>query len=150
MATIGSLAARISVSAHPGSRASGRLRHAGMLAALLLAGYDVSLMLQSSAQTIRDELTSAAAEVRALPWNRSPEAVRQAIGQHFPGRPVIVDATQFPVQVAVMLTGLDQPTCRAAASLTRRIEGAVVVALDGFRSESECTAGNDMRWRIMP
>lgn len=118
------------------------------LAGLLIAtGYQVSLVLQTPAQLIRGELEAAAAETAALPWNRSPAQVRAAVARHFEGRDVNIDATKFPALVAVTLRGVDRTTCQEAQSLARRIEGSVVVALEGAQP---CAEANAMRWRIMP
>jgi hypothetical protein len=117
---------------------------AGVLSA---AGYQACLALQSPAQLIRGELRAAAAETAALPWNRTPDQVRAVVARHFEGRDVSIDATKFPAVVAVTLQGVDRATCQEAQSLARRIEGSVVIALDGAQP---CAAANVMRWRIMP
>ena len=118
------------------------------LAGLLMAtGYQVSLALQTPAQLIRGELEAAAAETAVLPWNRSREQVDAAIARHFSDRTVSVDATKFPAMVAVTLHNVDRDTCQEARSLTRRIEGSVVIALEGAQP---CGDSNAMRWRIMP
>jgi hypothetical protein len=114
---------------------------------LLVAGYQASLALQSPAQLIHGELRAAAAETAALPWNRSPAQVRAAVARHFAGRDVSIDATKFPALVAVTLHSIDRATCQEAQSLARRIEGSVVIALEGAQP---CAEANAMRWRIMP
>jgi hypothetical protein len=117
---------------------------------LLIALQQFWAALQSPAYEIRDELTAAAYETRALPWRQAPEAVQAAVGRHFTGRDVSVDPARFPVEVKVRLNGLDRTTCMAARQLARRIEGAVVVALQGYGSAEDCADQNTMTWRIMP
>ena len=118
------------------------------LAGLLIAtGYQVSLALQSPAQLIRGELEAAAAETAGLPWNRSHDQVGAAVARHFPGHSVSIDAAKFPAMVAVTLHNVDRDTCQEARSLTRRIEGSVVIALEG---NAPCSDSNALRWRIMP
>lgn len=128
-----------------------RAKLAVAAALLLLATAQLWLLPPSSpAQAIRSGLTAAAADTASLPWTASPDAVREAVGAEFPGRGVSVDPTRFPVEVLVALPALDRATCLEARKLTRRIEGTVVVALDGYRSAADCAARNSMTWRIMP
>jgi len=123
------------------------LRALGLAGALMIAGYQVSLALQTPAQLIRGELEAAAAETAALPWNRSREQVGAALARHFPGRIVSVEAAKFPAIVSVTLQDIDRNTCEEARSVARRIEGSVVVALE---TAQPCGDSNAMRWRIMP
>jgi hypothetical protein len=120
-------------------------------AALLLGGgYMLSAALQTPAQSIRSALTAAAAEAGALPWNRNSEQVQLAIGRHFAGRDFRVEPARFPAEVTVVLADLDRETCLEARRLAHRIEGAVVISLDGYGSATDCEARNAMTWRIMP
>ena len=120
-------------------------------AALLVVGfYQIWAALQSPAQAIRQELTAAAYETRALPWRQSPEAVQAAVGGYFADRTASVDPARFPVEVTVHLEGLDRRTCLEARQLARRIEGTVVVALQGYAAEADCVDQNTMTWHIMP
>lgn len=122
----------------------------GTVGLVLAASYQLSSALESPAQRIKRELTAAAAEVGALPWNRSSEQVQLAVGWYFSSRAVRVDATRFPSEVAVTLPGLDRNTCVEASARARRIEGLVVVALEGYGSAQNCRDDNNMTWRIMP
>ncbi|HEV2549134.1 MAG TPA: hypothetical protein VGU20_17465 [Stellaceae bacterium] len=118
------------------------------LAGLMMAGgYQVSLALQTPGQLIRGQLEAAGAETAALPWNRSRDQVVAAVARHFAGRDVRIDATKFPVLVAVTLPDIDRNTCEEAHNIARRIEGSVVVAL---ASTAPCGDSNAMVWRIMP
>lgn len=119
-------------------------------AMLLIAADQLWLALQSPAQTIRGRLASAAEETAGLSWKTPPEQVNIAVARYFPGQAVRVDSTRFPVEVSVVLAGLDRGTCIEARDVAQRIEGNVVVALDGYRSADECRARNAMTWRIMP
>jgi hypothetical protein len=120
------------------------------VAILTLAGYQLDVALQSPAHIIKHELVAAAEQTGALPWKRSVSQVEQAVGGYFQSHAATIDATKFPTQVAVALDGIDRNTCLEARTLTRRIEGSVVVALDGYRSDAECGDRNRMTWRIMP
>jgi hypothetical protein len=125
-------------------------RVAQMLALAVLAVItyqQLSLVLQSPAQAIRRELLSAADQTAALSWSRSATEVQQAVTQRFDGRAVQVDAARFPAQVAVTVQGVDRITCLEARMLARRIEGPVVIALDGFRSAADCSDANAMSGR---
>jgi len=132
------------------SRVPPRLRLVVAAALLLVAAYEVSQALQTPAQSIRGALTAAGDEAAALPWNRSPEQVQSAIGRHFGSRDFRVLPAGFPAQVAVTLAGLDRETCLEARTLARRIEGDVVITLDGYGSANDCQATNAMTWHIMP
>jgi len=117
---------------------------------LLIAGQQFFLALQSPAHQIKRQLIAAAEETGRLPWTRSPEQVRGDLARHFGTGAVTVDATTFPTAVSVAFMGLDKSTCVEANELARRIEGSVVVALDGYRSAADCGDSNTLVWRIMP
>jgi hypothetical protein len=126
------------------------LRLLAAAAMLLIAGYQLSLALQTPAQSIRSALTAAADDAAALPWNRNDQQVQHAIGQHFAGRDFRLETARFPAEVAVVLADLDRETCIEARQLAHRIEGDVVIALDGYGSAADCQASNTMTWRILP
>jgi hypothetical protein len=128
------------------ARASGAL---GLIAAAFLGG-GVWHALQSPGQTIRNELTAAAADMKAAPANLPPEELRRSVKRHFLGETVTVDPAGFPARVAVTLHGLDRGACVDAAKVARRIEGLAVIELQGYRSTQECGEHNDMRWQILP
>lgn len=123
-----------------------------LAAAVLLApaGYQAVLALELPGQSLRRELVAAADETEALPWTRSHEQVRSAIGRHFADHAVTVDSRRFPIEVFVAVQSIDRATCAEASTVAQRIEGSVVVALEGFRSPADCGDDNRMVWRIMP
>lgn len=120
---------------------------AGML---LLAGQQLWLGLQSPAHAIKRELVAAAAETGDLPWNRTLEQVQLALGRHFTSHAFSIDSARFPTEVTVALQGLDQTTCVEASTLARRIEGSVVILLQGYSSATDCGGANEMVWHIIP
>lgn len=132
------------------ARTPHRVRLLAAAAMLIAAGYQLSDMLQTPAQSIRSALTAAADEAAALPWSRSAEQVQLAVGRHFAGRDFRVEPAHFPAEVAVVLADLDRETCLEARRLARRIEGDVVITLDGYGSATDCQARNAMTWHIMP
>ena len=117
---------------------------------MLLAADQIWVALESPAERIRDGLSGAGYETAALSWKTPPEAVQRAVADYFPGRAVSVDPTRFPAEVSVALRGIDRATCVEALGLARRMEGSVVIALDGYASPADCAAENVMIWRIMP
>ncbi len=122
-----------------------------LAAAAFIGAQQVAVALQTPAQTIRGELQSAAAETRARLSFQPPTAEDQrAITQHFRAYPVTVEAARLWPQVKVTFHGLDRNTCLEAQSVARRMEGLVVVDLQGYRLPSDCMAANDMTWWIMP
>lgn len=133
-------------------RAPGFVRRLAAVALVLLAAYPFSFLLQSPAGAIREALAAAAAEARDLPWNRSPAEVEAAIARHFAGTAahVQVDARRFPALVTVTLDRLNRDTCLEARKVARRMEGSVVVMLEGYGSAADCGQENRMVWRIMP
>ena len=132
------------------NRLSPRVRLLAAAAILLVAAHQVTQALQTPAQSIRGALTAAGDEAASLPWNRSPEQVQLAIGRHFSGHDFRVLPARFPAEVAVVLADLDRETCLEARALARRIEGDVVITLDGYGSATDCQAKNAMTWHIMP
>ncbi len=133
-----------------GARLPRRLKLVAASAMLLVAADQFWLALQTPAQAIRDGLVSAADATADLPWTTPRAEVQVAVGGYFPGRAVRVDAARFPVEVSVALDDIDRATCLEARRSAGRIEGAVVVALEGYRSAADCRTRNAMTWRIMP
>jgi hypothetical protein len=117
---------------------------------LLVAGQQLFLALQSPAHQIKRQLIAAAEETGRLPWTRSQDQVRGDLARHFGADAVTVDSTSFPAAVSIAFMGLDKDICVEANELARRIEGSVVVALEGYRSAADCRDSNTMVWRIMP
>jgi hypothetical protein len=52
--------------------------------------------------------------------------------------------------VAVTLSGVSRVECVAAVAQDRRMDGAVVIALQGYPSAENCEQRNDMIWWLMP
>jgi hypothetical protein len=123
------------------------LAAAGML---LIAAHQFYLGLQSPAQQIKRALTAAAEETGQLPWSRSQMQVRSDLARYFASHAVTIDSTKFPAAVSVAFVGLDRNTCAEANELARRIDGSVVVRLEGYGSAADCGDSNTMVWRIMP
>jgi len=99
---------------------------------------------------IRSELASAAADLRDLPWGASASRVRLSLARNFRGQPLAVDASDFPVSVTVTLSNLGRDACLDARRFARRIEGPVVVMLDGYGDIAACGEANEMTWRFLP
>jgi len=99
---------------------------------------------------IRGDLASGAAAVQALPANASPTRVTNDVREAMRGRTVQVDPSNFPTAVAVTIQDLDWRSCVAAEQAARRIEGKVVVQLQGYAAAADCRDSNDMTWRFMP
>ncbi|HWI29278.1 MAG TPA: hypothetical protein VN668_20050 [Stellaceae bacterium] len=129
---------------------SRRVKLIAAAAMLLFASAQIWQTLQPPAQTIKGQLSAAAAETAALPWSMPRDQVERAVARDFPGQAVRIDAARFPVEIAVSISGLDRDTCLAARQLASRLEGSVVVALDGYMQAGECRAANAMTWHIMP
>jgi len=125
-------------------------RAIALAVALAPLAYQAVLALESPAQSLRRELVAAADEAGALPWNRTHEQVRSAVGRYFTRHAVTVDSRRFPAEVLVAVQNVDRATCVEASEVAQRIEGSVVVALEGFRSAADCGDDNRMIWRIMP
>jgi hypothetical protein len=119
-------------------------------AMLLVAAAQLWIALEPRADAIAGGLSGAAEDVAALPWTTPAETVQRTVTGHFPGEAVRVDPAHFPIEVSVALDGLDRGTCLAARHVARRIEGTVVVQLDGYGEDAACGARNTMTWRIMP
>jgi hypothetical protein len=122
----------------------------GCLGAVLVAGYRLSLLLESPSDIIRIELEAAAAEMRA-PIRREPSpAVLAAMRRDFSEQDVSIAKIPASATVAVTLHGIDHETCVAAAAKLRRINGSAVVMLQGYPAPEDCGRRNDMTWWIMP
>jgi hypothetical protein len=121
-----------------------------LIAAVILTGaYEAHLALQSPGAIIRHGLVRAGVEVADLAWSTPTARVQQTVSQHFPDYRATVDAARFPADVTVTLHDLDPATCRAAYRSAARIEGRVVIALQG-PGEPACRGATSLTWRIMP
>jgi hypothetical protein len=125
-----------------------RLWALAFVIAAIVGGNEVLNESRSPGDTIRRELAAAAELVS--PVRRYPtDAATRAIRRHFDAHPAALQ-TEFWPQVSVTLQHLDRATCVDASIVARRIEGLVVVELEGYRSAKDCGGNNDMTWRILP
>ena len=99
---------------------------------------------------IRSDLAASADALRAIPANASPASVTAILRSALPGRSVQIDPAGFPTVVAVTMRNLDWQSCIAAERKARRLEGRVVIELEGYQSAEDCRDSNDMTWRLMP
>jgi hypothetical protein len=120
----------------------------GFLGVAIPAGNQWAFSSQSSGAAIRHELARAAAEMRA-PGPEARESDKSALLRHFPHERATLD-TRFWPEAVVTLHGLDRLTCIDAADVAGRIDGLVVVQLEGYAAPTDCKDMNDMSWRIMP
>jgi hypothetical protein len=104
----------------------------------------------SRGPAIRAALVAAAAGARSLSPTESHDDVRDAIGRYFRSFDAAIDASRFPAEVAITLHDVDGVACLEAEDEARRIEGPVVVQLEGFQSADACRQHNVMTWRLMP
>jgi len=121
---------------------------AALVAVAVIAGYTLTLSLQSPGTTIRHELTQAAGEMH-WPGAEPRQSDLSAILGHFADHRATLDTAFWPDAI-VTLHGLDRATCIDAKTVAGRIEGLVVVELDRHTAAAECRATNDMSSRIMP
>ncbi len=129
-----------------------RARLAPLVRALivLFGGLVVIPSHATPGHVIRSELASAAADLRDLPWGASANRVQLSLAGNFRGQRFSIDASEFPVSVAVTLGGLGRDACLDARRFAHRIEGPVVVLLDGYGDAAACGEANDMTWRFLP
>ena len=120
-----------------------------MAAGVLAAGYAPQLALETPGQVIRHDLTRAAARVARLPSFMPSERVEQTVSRYFPGYRGSVDATGFPASVSVTLRDVDPDACRDVYRKAVRIEGEVVIAIEG-NGDRTCRHRTAITWRIMP
>lgn len=118
-------------------------------ALILVTGHQVSLALQSPAQSIKNALTAASVALTTRLVARPSADDLEAIQQFFAGQNATIDARAWP-QVAVTVRGVDRTTCIEVATVAGRIEGLAVAQLANYRSVADCGDGNDMTWRILP
>jgi hypothetical protein len=121
----------------------------GLPLVIALGGIQMASLMTSPAEVIRSDLIRAGSEMQHLPWNTSRENVQRAIAGAF-GRSVTVDAAGFPAYARITLDRVAQDTCIEALSRARRMEGQVVIVLQGYLDPADCSDANDMTWRIMP
>jgi hypothetical protein len=122
------------------------------LGAAVLAGYRLFVLLEPPGDAIRRALEAAAAETHAQLMLEPSPAVLAAMRRHFSGQDVSIATTPaMPTPIiAVTLHGLDRAACVEAAAKARRIDGPVVVTLQGYGAPKDCGSRNEMTWLIMP
>ena len=118
--------------------------------AAIVAGCFVLFASQPPGAALRGDLAAAADAVGTLPATATPREVTAALNAPLRDRVFTVDTASFPAAVGVTLRGLDRQSCIAARGQARRLEGRVVVQLDGFAAPADCGPSNDMTWRFMP
>ena len=112
--------------------------------------FSLLVMPERPDSLIGGDLAAGASALNSLPADASRDAVRRTLETSFPGRAVSVDPEGFPAAVDVTLRGIDRPTCISAETSARRIEGKVVIELQGYASPGACRVANDMTWRFLP
>ncbi|HUC65568.1 MAG TPA: hypothetical protein VMA53_09085 [Stellaceae bacterium] len=96
------------------------------------------------------ELQGAAGELDHALVPLPSAALRQDIRRHFREADVAVDTARYWPNVAVTLSGVSRTDCAAAVSQDRRMDGTVVILLQGYPSAENCGHRNDMTWWLMP
>jgi hypothetical protein len=121
-----------------------------LLTAVVLAAPHAASALRPPGGSLRASLNAAAGELERPSGTLSPASALAAMPRHFHHWQATIDPTGFPAEVAITLHGLDGASCRTAVAVARRIEGRVVVELEGHRGAADCRDVNDMTWRFMP
>lgn len=119
-------------------------------AAALAAVYEMSVALRPPGQAIRYELASAAAELHAQLFAQPTPEMAAAMREHFGDRDVDIDMTSQWPNVAATMHHVAWDVCVDAVRAASRVEGPVVIDLEGYRSPKDCHATNDMKWWIRP
>jgi len=119
-------------------------------AAAAVAGLAFLFASEPFGDAIRGDLAAAAQRLQAMPANASAGRVAADLRGAFAGEHATIDPSGFPATVTVTLHALDRASCTAAVRSARRIEGRVVVELEGYGSSADCADLNDMTWRLMP
>jgi hypothetical protein len=120
-----------------------------LVTAALGGGNELLNSWRPPGDAIRRELVAAAGELASPVGPYPTDAATRAIRRHFRSHPATL-RTKFWPQVSVTLQHLDKATCLGASSAARRMEGLVVVELEGYRAAKDCGDDNDMTWRILP
>lgn len=119
-----------------------------IVAAAVVGGNELLKASRSPGDAIRSELMAAAGELVSPPAYPT-EAAKRAIGRHFSDHSAVLHTKLWPV-VSVTLRHLDRAACVDASTAARRMEGLVVVELEGYRSAEDCGDDNDLTWRMLP
>lgn len=120
------------------------------ISAGLPTGYQLFLVLEPPGDAIRRELEAAADEMRNQLVPEPSPAVLAAMRRDFAGREVSIATIPASSIIAVTLYGLDHEACVDALVKARRIDGPVVVMLQGHRTVGDCGSRNEMTWWVMP
>ena len=131
------------------SRVARSLSILALAVAAVVGGNEALKSSRSPGQAIRSELVAAAAELTSPAGPYPTEASTRAIRRHFRPHSVALQMDLWPL-VSVTLKHLDKVTCVDASIVARRMEGLVVVELEGYRSAEDCGADNAMTWRMLP
>jgi hypothetical protein len=152
-----SFATPIPLPATPALRLRAALRRAPrvlwiVLAILLSWGaeYAVYSAFEPHGTALRHELQGAAAVLQTQLTLQPTPVLRQEIREHFPEGDAEIDTQHLWPIVAVSLHGLSRGDCLDALHHARRVNGAVVIALQGYGSAVDCRDQNDMTWWLMP
>jgi hypothetical protein len=134
------------------ARRSRLARHPWALAlatAALVGGNEILEVSRPPGDAVKRELVAAAAELASPAGPYPTDAATRAIRRHFRAYPATLQTTFWP-KVSVTLHHLDRTACVDASIVARRMEGLVVVELEGYRSAKDCGNDNDMTWSILP
>jgi hypothetical protein len=123
-----------------------------VLAILLSWGVEYALYtaFEPHGLVLRHELQAAAMVLQAPLTLEPTPGLRQAIRRHFPGRDAEVDTARLWPIVTVRLSGVSREDCLEARRTARRMDGLVVIALQGYTSATDCRDQNTMTWWLMP
>jgi hypothetical protein len=134
-----------------------RLGAAALATLLVVAGHHLDLAAHRAdaaapeqALAIRAALFRLASATRALPAGMTSADAAKALQRSIADRDAAIDAARFPGEVDVTYRDLGRWTCIEAETVARRLEGQVVVQLEGYPAASDCSARNAMTWQVMP
>jgi hypothetical protein len=131
------------------SRLARSLAILALAVAAVVGGNEALKATRSPGQAIRSELVAAAAELTSPSGAHPTEASTRAIRRHFRAHSATLQMDLWPL-VSVTLRHIDNATCVDASTVARRMEGLVVVELEGYRSTEACGVDNAMTWRMLP
>lgn len=120
------------------------------ITAALLTGYQFFLLVEPPGDAIRHELKAAAGEMRNLLVPQPSPSVLAAMRQDFARREVSIAPMPASSVITVTLHGLDREACVGVLAKARRIDGPVVVQLQGYGTAADCGSENEMTWWVMP
>jgi hypothetical protein len=133
------------------ARRERRLRWAlaGVGFAILLGVIPYVVLREAPGEVIRLELEAAAKKVSGQFLLELSSGDLDAMRRDFYGNDVSI-APAVGFAVTVTLHGLMRRTCLDLLASTRRIDGRVAIALQGYATAQDCHDENDMTWRISP